>query len=575
MEDSSSLIARPTLTTAHQRGVIESMKESSVYVGYDIKGIQQFIFSVPKLKCIIGASGLIVNFDQAAEGMAKSDAGYDYIFAAGGRGAIGCSDKRLADALEDRLVQRAWLAGLDIRIGIDNDLSQAMHRADRLYPFVPTLPSGDETERAEPCAMSGLWPVKPKAGKGPNQDVHERIWERVQMARIDPLETFILNGLQKYDIPEVVQGYKLTFFKNVSPDPDDSPEESVEAHIAQAALGRRNRWAVVAMDGNDMGRQFLAFDQLPQDVSNTPKPAWLKQMSQALERCTESAFFQALGQAIGRWASQVVSSGEDLHRYCVPNSNRLILPFRPLILGGDDVTLLCHASYAMSFVRDMAQNFRRLSQEAQVVPRWPATGGELSMSAGILYTKVTFPLHMAIPYAESLLASAKGKFRSQPGANETIPTTPTPAAVDWDTITDTLVDTPAARRSRELCFDDGELGVGVQLTRRPYVLEPAGEHPDLDALFKLKAKLEAADISTSVLARILPSLQRPWSDRIAFIASLAKRHPLLKEQLWEGDTTLGDAWRVEPDGKTRVTGLPDALLLLEEEHRMAQATAAP
>ena len=36
---------------------------SSVYVSYDIKGIQQFIFSVPRLKCMIGASGQIANFD--------------------------------------------------------------------------------------------------------------------------------------------------------------------------------------------------------------------------------------------------------------------------------------------------------------------------------------------------------------------------------------------------------------------------------------------------------------------------------------------------------------------------------
>ena len=296
-----------------------------MYICYDIKGIQQFIFSVPKLKCIIGASGLLVDFDQAVEKMVEDDGRYECIFSAGGRGAIRCDNEAFAQALEPRLVQRAWSAGLDIRIGMEHDLSQAMHRTDRLYPFVPALPSGDGAERAEPCAMSGLWPVKPKAGKGPKRDVHERIWARVEMSRADPLGKYILENLQKDDlIPAVLQGYTLAFFKNVSPAPDDEADEKAEARVAQAALGNRNRWAVVAMDGNDMGRQFLAFDQLSQDTSTTPKPVWLQQMSQELEHCTESAFFQALGRAITQWANQAVARGEDLHDYCLPDSTRLI-----------------------------------------------------------------------------------------------------------------------------------------------------------------------------------------------------------------------------------------------------------
>ena len=36
------------------------------YLCYDIKGIQQFIFSVPKLKYVVGASLLIDEFDRKA-----------------------------------------------------------------------------------------------------------------------------------------------------------------------------------------------------------------------------------------------------------------------------------------------------------------------------------------------------------------------------------------------------------------------------------------------------------------------------------------------------------------------------
>jgi len=177
---------------------------------------------------------------------------------------------------------------------------------------------------------------------------------------------------------------------------------------------------------------------------------------------------------------------------------------------------------------------------------------------------------MAIRYAESLLASAKGRYRNKDAAVQT----PTPAAVDWDTITDTLVDTPAERRNRELRFVDDELGLNFQLTRRPYVLEPSGDAPDIGKLLDLRDQLGA--IPPSVRARILPALRQPWSLRCEFLASVAKRHPLLMEQLWEEGEKWGPGWIVEQGegGKrTRVTGLPDALLLLEEEHRMARPTA--
>ena len=33
-------------------------------LSYDIRGIQQIIFAVPNLRCIIGASNLVAEFDQ-------------------------------------------------------------------------------------------------------------------------------------------------------------------------------------------------------------------------------------------------------------------------------------------------------------------------------------------------------------------------------------------------------------------------------------------------------------------------------------------------------------------------------
>jgi hypothetical protein len=119
----------------------------------------------------------------------------------------------------------------------------------------------------------------------------------------------------------------------------------------------------------------------------------------------------------------------------------------------------------------------------------------------------------------------------------------------------------------------------VQLTRRPYLLKKGQKNePDLPSLLVLKDRLagrkkESEKVPASVRAKILPALKRPWSERVAFCASIAKRHPMLTEQLWEEEGRLGSAWFQDQANTRRETWLPDALLLLEEEHRAAQVTA--
>ncbi|MCO6454201.1 MAG: hypothetical protein J5I93_02695 [Pirellulaceae bacterium] len=540
-----------------------------MYLCYDIKGIQKFIFAVPKLKCVIGGSGLIAEFDKLAEELAPEA----WIFSGGGRGAFECSDAAAVGELDKALVKQAHQRGLDIRIGVDRSLTRAAQHADRLYPFRPPNIAG------HPCALSGLWPVAKGEGKGRGRDIHSLIGSRIERARRDDLGVDILKSLRSLGgIPQELENFQLQFFKNVSPDKDDEPEDYDEAMAARAALGNRNRWAVIAMDGNDMGRQFRAFEtealknsQPGVALSDASLQGWLPEMSRQLARCTREAFLAALADVIAAWAEDTCKEDRDANRTpfaacAIPGTNDVVLPFRPLILGGDDVVLLCHCSYAMRFVETMASRFEQLSRDAAQNSKtslWPATAGRLTISAGVLFSKVTFPLHMAIPYAESLLGNAKARYRAGPDAGQ-----PTPAAVDWDVVTDSLLDTPAARRNRELRFRDEELACEVRLTRRPYVLRADGQNPDLPALRELAKKLQ--QLPPSVRSRILPALQGNWSDRVAFVASLAKRHKLLMELLWEGGDPRGSQW--VPFDTGQETGLPDALLLLEEEHRIARPT---
>ncbi len=67
----------------------------SVFVSYDIKGIQKTIFSVPKLKTIIGGSAQIALFDDSINNLIDKLGGVHKVFSGGGRGISSFHRSRL------------------------------------------------------------------------------------------------------------------------------------------------------------------------------------------------------------------------------------------------------------------------------------------------------------------------------------------------------------------------------------------------------------------------------------------------------------------------------------------------
>lgn len=577
-----------------------------MYLCYDIKGIQQFIFSVPRLKCIVGASSQIARFDEETVNEFVNRDGCKRIFSGGGRGAFDCSTQQVASEVKEELVERARELGLDVRIGIDEEFSIAALYADELYPFIPTPGELDGL----PCAESGLWPVPGSDGT----IVHPLIEKRIQSGKTgqpgdenyDFLQEYVFDLIRNRIPPSISEkGYIVEFLRNVNPEEIRASEnekrvDQQRANAGQSALGDRNRWAIIAMDVNDMGQQF---DALKEETSND-EVTYVQRLGivsdSIKEDVTHRAFGNALVDVMQGWLEKVKPDLEKCW-YEERGSKYLVLPFRPLVLGGDDVVLLCHSALAMDFVRKMAADFARLSGEVRDSVQkehgfnpWPATDGQLTISAGVLFTKVTLPLHTAVPYAESLLDNAKNEFRRQVKSGP-----PTPAAVDWETVTDTMVDTPAARRNREMRFIDEEVGAAVYLTRRPYLLDEhsgVASNDDRARAFRTLEKCveTLGEFPVSFRADLKRALSKVWSERTRFNISMGKggtKYRDLAESLAEpSDGTLTDkqlAWTVplkeDEDGKLvpqqdggkqiRTTHVVDAILLLDEKHRMAQETA--
>jgi len=297
-----------------------------------------------------------------------------------------------------------------------------------------------------------------------------------------------------------------------------------------------------------MGEQFRKFKDQPHNDAEWEQ--WLKGMSSHLDECTKEAALQGMIKAV------------EVYQEANPDADLYILPIRPLIVGGDDVTILIHCSLAIPFVQEVMRVFRQESKK--YASDWCGTNGELTISAGILFAPVKHPLHSALNYAEMLLASAKTHGRDLKKKRQN-GTGASPECLDWESVTESLLSTLSARR-KDLQFIDPEDEKTVKLTQRPYSLD------EFEKLEQLKESMQL--MPGTLLHKFQSALYAPKSERLAFYAKISKNWGGVAKELrepWDADDSrYGKAWTV--NGNTMSTGINDAVLLIEENGRMAQQT---
>lgn len=536
-----------------------------MFVCYDIRGIQQYIFAVPRIKFIVGGSSLIDQFDRETDQNIAIPQNAKWLYSGGGRGAFFC-DENKCGVLVDAIVAKAHEIGLDVRIGMDKELAIAAEHATSLYCCPADNLDG------EPCAASGIFPVKPNAGKGFKEDhhgVHPKIWKRVEAARIDPVGKRLLNIMKRNrDFAVFVGNRKVEFLKNVSPDETDNPEEYKAAIMGKASIGSRNRWAIIVMDGNNMGRQHKKAFETYHDESKFIE--WLCKMSGTLDNAAWNAVGQSMATIALKW-----KESPDAEK--ASDRERVILPFRPLIVGGDDVALICHCSYAIELAKHITKTFEDMCANKRDL--WIATDGKLTISAGILFCGTSFPLASGIQYTETLLSGAKKHGRD---INRDSP----PSCMDWEQLVEGAIDTLAARRNRELRFIDNDISSRpeIRLTRRPYTWS---EFSSLEELMYMLNFDIAYKVPSSIRHELLTGLRQGTYGRSRFLARLEKNHPRLCQDLMSNPDVFADFVKSGSlsDGRWQAkrnmtdhsivvsTDVIDAVLLLEEEARMEQETA--
>ena len=161
-------------------------------------------------------------------------------------------------------------------------------------------------------------------------------------------------------------------------------------------LGQReteNFFAIVHIDGNNMGERFR--------VCRTQEER--SRLSRSVQQKTEGAFLRLLDSMDAEYASY--ASFLDLGTA----DGKPVLPIRPIILGGDDVTFVCPAKLAIRF----AKRFLEAMADPDAVSGLEAEAAQvIDACAGIAIVKSKYPFFRGYELAEQLCDAAKARMRA-------------------------------------------------------------------------------------------------------------------------------------------------------------------
>jgi hypothetical protein len=467
------------------------MTASPYLVLLETSGNQNFIFSTNKLKENIGASELTYRagtrwvLDAVAEinetpelrqwansqdlrGILRNkdlnpaiEQGHkplEIIIATSGKALILARTEETAKDLIRRVTRKALedapglnLSGVFVQIqdwDQTNSLDEAIREVHKTFEETqPYRPTAEARFLRLPiiadCSFSGL-PASHLDYTPEN--------ERVPISRVSASKREASKaGIRRlHQIPSKEMTLKLT-------DNINRLEGQLEGQSEGQSEGQLDWLAIVHADGNGLGQIFLNFAEClknkkdNQDQSNREYIKAYREFSLELDECTEAAFEKAIQEAFKKQEKDNT------------------VPLVPLIVGGDDLTVVCDGKVALKFTQVFLSQFEAETEQKTVIGKIAKKQfgiGRLSACAGIAIIKPHFPFSVAYELAESLIKSAKSvKQTVIKPAPDSEPKTPFPcSAIDFHILYDsTHIDLDRIRRNLQP-------ETTTYLYNRPYVV---------------------------------------------------------------------------------------------------------
>lgn len=289
---------------------------------------------------------------------------------------------------------------------------------------------------------------------------------------------------------------------------------------------RQEGWlAVIHADGNALGQKLI---KLKEEISLENYQSAFKEVSENLKEATEAA----AGEAYRRLEQNT-------------KLNKLIA--RPVILGGDDLTIIIDGKFALDFTHHFLELFEKESQKAfanfeRKYDGFNLFSNGLTACAGIAYVKPNFPFHYAATLSETLCKHAK-KVSKEVDSNIA------PSSLMFHKVHSSFVEDFKTIKEQELTAGNTDLNFG------PYFLKPSSRlKSNAQTIAQLKKWVECIQEEGSPASPI-----RNWLTDLAFNEERARQKMKRITSLNKGGYADKLGLKLDMIGKGKATHLHDVL----------------
>ncbi|WP_116644774.1 hypothetical protein [Salinivibrio sp. HTSP] len=398
---------------------------------FEAKSIQSYLFQSGKLKDVIAASERLDNLvDETSTSILQSvieSAGLDtdllndeliessetihFLRCKGG--AFYCCAQTQAPLIKLRSLWTLTLQQMFPSLEYTDALTEAETLVEALDlghqqlandRNTPTISFPIATAPIERFSRTGrpsvrMSPLAQREDDGLNQvdidtDLHRQAYQSMNMREAA--------ALQDKFTPEDLQGtihYPLDLEKDFLFDdeqhgaPDSDPTKDI---------------ALIHIDGNGLGILLMRLKNALKNTSDAELRKGFREFSRALNQATTVA---------AKEATQYIYDKACYRKDTRSSDSIQMIPMRPIVLGGDDITLLCRANLALEFSTRFCKKFMEAS-EAALSDLFDDLGFPkayeryLTASGGILYQKASHPFTHSHQLVEALCAQAKKRTKS-------------------------------------------------------------------------------------------------------------------------------------------------------------------
>lgn len=375
--------------------------------GAAVQGIQDFIFRTNDLKHIIGSSELVDQICTSAFEEFETPDGESIVRAAGNIKYVFCNRQDCEKAVllfPKKIMQMA--PGITISQAVttlesDEQFGTAIDRIEKLLKT--------QRNRLPKSVTTGVMGTKRANNTG--------------------LPVVNLKMQDESTVQKEIYNNAMILCKKSFNEPSLS-KENIALDIS--GLKGKNDWiAIIHADGNGLGRVVQKIGKQKEDF---------KIFSQKLDEATRKA-----------------ANAAYMATYKERDDKKRIIPIRPVVLSGDDMTVIIRGDLALLYAKTFMVEFEKKTKELlkDILEKYQVfSGGQnyLTTCAGVAFIKSSYPFYYGYQLAEDLCGQAKKDTKEKVGEGN-LPD----SCLMFHKVQDSFITHYTAIEERELTTADGKL----------------------------------------------------------------------------------------------------------------------